>query len=172
MKNHVRSLLFAAALASSALGLTSCAHVAPVINTVVTCSGQTIPTALVDEVYTDIMTENWGDLATVAVPALADGWNDVVCIYDALKAGNPGLTPHFEKLKAGHVELRGASACRAPTLEKVSTNFQKPTGEAMPARAGMTGDGPPSLLIRVRDGRSAPARGECRWPRLCCSCPP
>lgn len=105
---RLRRLAFLAML-STWMVVPGCAHVQPVISTVVTCSGQTIPAGLVNEVYADIMAENWNDLATVAVPALADGWADVACIYDALKGANPALVGHMQNLKAGHVELRAVA---------------------------------------------------------------
>lgn len=108
------AMSFLLALLSYAMAIPSCAHIQPVINTVVTCSGKTISPALVDEVYTDILTENWGDLAVTAIQALPSGWADVVCIYDALKDANPALVGHMEKLEAAHVELRGAVSLRCP----------------------------------------------------------
>ena len=102
-----------ALLALFVIAALSCAHIQPVVNTVVVCSGETVPAALVEEVYTDIMTENWGDLAMAAVPALKAGWDDIACIYDALKAKNPQLVPHMNKLKSQHLELRVALAACA-----------------------------------------------------------
>ena len=108
----IRRLAFLALLSAWMAVPSGCAHAPPVINAVVTCSGNTIPFALVEQVYGDFMAENWGDLATNVVPLLKDGWADIVCIENALKTAHPEMVPHFEKLKAGHVELRVAETSK------------------------------------------------------------
>lgn len=102
----------AAVLLAAALVASSCAHVQPVVNDAIVCSGKTIPANLVQEVYTDVMSENWVDLGANVVPILAAGWSDVVCIYNALRTGHPEMAPHIQRLEAGHVELRVTLAPR------------------------------------------------------------
>jgi hypothetical protein len=94
------------ALLSVSMAVPSCAHVQPVVDVVVTCSGKTIPPGVVQQVFADVMAEDWADLLATVVPNLPNGWADVGCIYDALKAKNPAMVPHMDKLRAAHVELR------------------------------------------------------------------
>lgn len=109
MKHVARYLVLLAALFIPASFCASCASVQPYIKAVVTCSGKTVPAALVTEVYTDLMTENWGDLVFEVVPFLTSGYADLQCIIDALKQTNPEVAPKavkFEKALA-KANIRG-----------------------------------------------------------------
>ncbi len=109
---RICALLFVVALL---LNAASCAHVQPVVNAVVTCSGETISPALVDAVYRDVMTENWFDLASNVVPLLKEGYADVECIWGYLSKSNPETVPHIQKLRAKHAaEFKGSVSLRSP----------------------------------------------------------
>ena len=142
----IRRLAFLALLASF-MAQPSCSWFQshPVIPAVVTCSGETIPLALVTQVYSDVMANNWLDLATNVIPLLKDGYADLECIFNYLSVSNPEAAPHIKAMKAAHVgEFRGSVSLRSPsdstpsagpTLEKISEN----TGHG----AGQGGDQPP-----------------------------
>jgi hypothetical protein len=107
-----------ALLLGAALTLNGCAwfHKHPVIPAVVTCSGETIPIALVTRVYDDVMTENWIDLAENVVPLLKDGYADLQCVWSYLGTSNPETLPHINAMKAKHADaFKGAtSMLRSP----------------------------------------------------------
>ena len=107
-----------ALLLGAALTLNGCAwfHKHPVIPAVVTCSGETIPIALVTRVYDDVMTENWIDLAENVVPLLKDGYADLQCVWSYLGTSNPETLPHVNAMKAKHADaFKGAtSMLRSP----------------------------------------------------------
>ena len=109
-----------ALLLGAALTLNGCAwfHKHPVIPAVVTCSGETIPIALVTRVYDDVMTENWIDLAENVVPLLKDGYADLTCIWNYLGTSNPETLPHVNAMKAKHADaFRGSVSCSGvPTV--------------------------------------------------------
>lgn len=122
---------FLLALLSAMMAVPSCSWFQknPVIPAVVTCSGKTIPIALVTEVYEDVMAEDWIDLATKVVPLLSDGYADVTCILNYLATSNPETVPHIQALKAAHVELRGGTAANVYPKES-------PAGGALRVPAG------------------------------------
>jgi hypothetical protein len=110
----LRCLAFLALL-SVFMAVPGCAHVQPVINAVVTCSGRTIPAALVNQVYADVMTENWADIVANVVPLLTDGYADVLCIFGYLQTSNPETVAHIEQLKTAHADaFRASTALRSP----------------------------------------------------------
>ena len=210
-----------ALLLGAALTLNGCAwfHKHPVIPAVVTCSGETIPIALVTRVYDDVMTENWIDLAENVVPLLKDGYADLQCVWNYLGTSNPETSPHINAMRAKHADaFRGSTAsldstktrgvrpalpgadgtteatasigAREPagtpvgpdatslragptagrqahnldnrvqlTGPQLSGDFQMPTEEAIPARAGVSGDGFP-LAVDPGEGRTVSARAE------------
>jgi len=108
-----RSLKFLALLAAlSAMPSCSWFSKHPVIPAVVTCSGETIPIALVTRTYDDAMTENWVDLAENVVPLLKDGYADLTCIWNYLGTSNPETLPHINAMKAKHAaEFKGLASC-------------------------------------------------------------
>lgn len=108
MNAVTRYILLLAALFLPASFCASCAHVQPVINAVVVCSGKTVPAGLVAEVYTDLMTENFSDIVLNIVPILNAGWADVNCIIDALEHSNPEVRAKAAKFRAAFkAQLRG-----------------------------------------------------------------
>jgi hypothetical protein len=114
-----RSLKFLALLAAlSAMPSCSWFSKHPVIPAVVTCSGETIPIALVTRTYDDAMTENWIDLAENVVPLLKDGYADLTCIWNYLGTSNPETLPHINAMKAKHAaEFKGSASCSgSPTV--------------------------------------------------------
>jgi hypothetical protein len=137
------ALLFAAALTlGSCSWFTS--HVDPVIPAVVTCSGATIPAATVRQVWNDLKAKNYGDLVTNVLPLLADGWNDLTCIIDAVDAQDPQLQEAGAEFKRQHaVEIRNSRPVSlrspgdptpktGPTLDKIP----QATSEAATFRPG------------------------------------
>lgn len=146
------------ALFALCLSMTSCSwfNKHPVIPAVVTCSGETIPIALVTQTYNDIMSEDWLDLATNVVPLLKDGYADLQCIWNYLGVSNPETLPHIQSLKAKHADaFKGSVSLRSPgdstpkqgpTATKISEN----TGHG----AGQGGDQPPHAhaLAPEREG--------------------
>jgi len=114
-----RSLKFLALLAVlSAMPSCSWFSKHPVIPAVVTCSGETIPIALVTQTYNDVMTENWIDLAENVVPLLKDGYADLQCVWNYLGTSNPETLPHINTMKAKHAaEFKGSASCSgSPTV--------------------------------------------------------
>jgi len=112
-----RSLKFLALLAAlSAMPSCSWFSKHPVIPAVVTCSGETIPIALVTRVYDDTKAENWIDLAENVVPLLKDGYADLSCIWNYLETSNPETLPHINAMKAKHADaFKGSvSTLRSP----------------------------------------------------------
>ena len=87
----------------------------PVIPAVVTCSGETIPLALVTQVYNDVMTDNWFDLATNVVPLLKDGYADIEGHLRLLEDLEPRNGPRrIQKLTAAHAdEFKGSVSMRS-----------------------------------------------------------
>jgi hypothetical protein len=83
----------------------------------VTCSGETIPLSLVTQVYSDVMSDNWLDLATNVIPLLKDGYADIECIFGYLGTSNPETVPHIKAMKAQHAdEFKGSVSMRHPSL--------------------------------------------------------
>jgi len=126
---RIYALLIVAALASPGCSWFS-KH--PVIPAVVTCSGETIPIALVTRVYDDTTAENWIDLAENVVPLLKDGYADLTCIWNYLGTSNPETLPHINAMKVKHADaFRGSTA----SLDSTKTRGVRP---ALPGADGTT----------------------------------
>lgn len=110
--SKIRSLA-CLALLSVFMALPGCSwfekHVEPVPPAVITCTGETIPASLVQQVWNDLKTKNYVDLATNVLPLLRDGWNDMRCIIDALETAHPELHEPATEFQRQHaVEIRNA----------------------------------------------------------------
>ena len=84
------------------------------------------------QIYTDVMADNWLDLATNVIPLLKDGYADLECVFGYLSVSNPESAPHIQKMKAAHVgEFKGSVSLLGSPGD--STPPDGPTLEKMPA---------------------------------------
>ena len=157
MKRHAQAFLFAALTFTMAAPSCSWFEKHPVIPAVVTCSGETIPLALVTQVYNDVMSDNWFDLATNVVPLLKDGYADIECIFGYLKTSNPETVPHIQKLTAAHVdEFKGSvSVLSAPERSHVAADAPLAWLGSTPAGALKHSLAPKALQAPVVPGTTA-----------------
>lgn len=89
-----------------ALALAACSAVNPYLKPIASCAGKSVSAADANEIFADLLSANYADLAVVGVRI---GYDVLACVIADVTSQNPGLAAPAAEFKRAHaVEFRAA----------------------------------------------------------------